>query len=114
MKRLSVIIVTIAAVISISTAQDKEVIESTFKVFGNCDQCKARIEKAIKIKEVKYAKWDKKTKMLRTAFENSITVDSLQKRLAYAGHDTEKYKANDSTYAALPECCLYRDNKKTH
>lgn len=95
-------------------AQDSKTIETTFKVFGNCDQCKTRIEKTVKIDEVKYAKWNKSTKMLKVVFENTITADSLQKRLAEVGHDTEKYKAKDETYSALPKCCLYRDNKNTH
>lgn len=95
-------------------AQDSKTIETTFKVFGNCDQCKTRIEKTIKIDEVKYAKWNKSTKMLKVVLENSISADSLQKRLAEVGHDTEKYKAKDETYSALPKCCLYRDNKNTH
>ena len=112
----NIIAISAVLIITISTllAQDSKIIEKTFKVFGNCDQCKTRIEKVIKIDEVKYAKWNKSTKMLKVAFENSITVDSLQKRLAEVGHDTEKYKAVDSTYSALPKCCLYRDNKITH
>ncbi|NWF89193.1 MAG: ATPase [Ignavibacteriaceae bacterium] len=114
MKNLIVIILLTVAAIYAPLAQDHEIIETTFKVFGNCDQCKARIEKTVKIHEVKYAKWNKSTKMLKVAFENSITADSLQRRLAEVGHDTEKYKAKDETYNALPKCCLYRDNSKTH
>jgi hypothetical protein len=106
------LIILIAAVTLI--AQDSKVIETEFKVFGNCGMCKTRIEKAVKIKEVKYAKWNKDTKMLKIAFESTIDVDSLQKRVAEVGHDTEKFKANDEVYAALPKCCLYRDNPKTH
>ena len=95
-------------------AQEAKIIETEFKVFGNCGMCKTRIEKAVKIKEVKYAKWNKDTKMLKVAFESTIDADSLHKRVAEVGHDTEKFKANDEVYAALPKCCLYRDNPKTH
>lgn len=107
---------TIATLILTSAllAQEAKIIETEFKVFGNCDMCKTRIEKAVKMKEVKYAKWNKDTKMLKVAFESTIDVDSLHKRVAEVGHDTEKFKAKDEVYAALPKCCLYRDNPKTH
>ena len=36
----------------------------TFKVLGNCDLCKARIEKAVKIEGVTNADWSTKTKLL--------------------------------------------------
>lgn len=114
MKKLSLLLTALFISVSSVMAQEKEIVESEFKVFGNCSMCKTRIEKAVKIKEVKYAKWNKDTKMLKVAFDSSIAVDSLQKRIAEAGHDTEKFKAKDDVYAALPKCCLYRDNPKTH
>jgi Cu(I)/Ag(I) efflux system membrane fusion protein len=76
--------------------------------------CKTRIEKAVKISEVKFAKWDKKSKMLNVAFESTITADSLQKRIAAVGHDTEQFKADKEVYKNLPGCCLYRDKPTTH
>lgn len=89
--------------------------ESQFKVFGNCTMCKTRIEKSMKIDAVKYAKWDKKTKQLKIAYlADKISLDSLQQRIAFVGHDTEKFKAADSTYSGLPGCCLYRDGDNTH
>jgi len=36
-------------------AQNNTVQKVKFKAFGNCDLCKTRIEKALKIKEVKSA-----------------------------------------------------------
>lgn len=110
---ISVIVYTLIIFTTIS-AQDSKIIDTTFKVYGNCEQCKTRIEKAVKIDEVKYAKWNKTTKMLKVIFKNSITSDSLQKRIAAVGHDTEKYKASSETYSKLPNCCLYRDKPKTH
>ena len=100
---------------SILFAQKNIVKEDEFKVFGNCGQCKTRIEKALKIKEVKKVKWNKKTKMLKVAYLfPAIKIDSLQQRIAAVGHDTEKFNAPDSVYKKLPACCLYRDNPKTH
>ncbi len=89
--------------------------EEKFKVFGNCNQCKERIESTLKIKEVKFAKWDKKSKMLRVAFvTEKITLDSLHHLIASVGHDTEKALAPDSVYVQLPGCCLFRDGDNTH
>ena len=105
----------VLAFVTFGSAQDSSVEETSLKVFGNCTMCKTRIEKALKIKGVRYARWNKSTKMLKVAFEpNVVTLDSLQKRMAAVGHDTEQYKAPDSVYEALPGCCLYRDNATTH
>jgi hypothetical protein len=96
-------------------AQETKVVETTIKVFGNCGMCKNRIENAVKIKEVKMAKWDKKSKMLTIAYvSSSITLDSLRKRIAAVGHDNGKYTAPDAVYEALPACCLYRDTQSSH
>jgi hypothetical protein len=100
---------------TLALAQQPSVVEAKFPVSGNCGACKTRIEKSLKIKEVKFARWDKTSKVLTVAYLSpSITIDSLQQRLAAVGHDTEKYKAPDAVYSALPECCLYRGNTTTH
>lgn len=89
--------------------------EAEFKVDGVCGMCKNRIEKSLKISEVKLAKWDKKSKMLKVAYlSDAISLDSLQQRIAAVGHDTEKYKAETSVYENLPGCCLYRNGESTH
>jgi len=95
-------------------AQDIPTKEAKLKVYGNCGMCKTRIEEAIDIPEVKYAKWDKTTKNLKVIFETTITADSLLQRIAAVGHDNEKFKAPDDVYKNLPKCCLYRNNSKTH
>jgi len=84
----------------------------TFKVWGNCDMCKARIEKAAKIDGVSKAEWNKDTKILTFSYNPSvISIDNIQKRIAAVGHDTEKYKADIKAYNSLPGCCKYeREN----
>jgi copper chaperone CopZ len=80
----------------------------SFKVAGNCDMCKTRIEKTAKTEGATKAEWDSKTKMIAVTYDPSKTsVDALSKKLAAVGHDTEKYKADDKVYAALPSCCHY-------
>jgi hypothetical protein len=104
-----------AVACSFTSAQESTIQEAQLKVSGNCGMCKTRIEKAVAIKEVKYAKWNKSTKMLRIAFRTpGMTLDSLEQRIAAAGHDTEKFKAPDGVYASLPSCCLYRNGEDTH
>jgi mercuric ion binding protein len=84
----------------------------TFKVWGNCDMCKTRIEKAVKADGATSADWNKNTKILTVTFDPSKTsVDSFSKKLAAAGHDTEKYKADDKAYEALDSCCKYERKK---
>jgi periplasmic mercuric ion binding protein len=92
-------------------SSDKQKTE-TFKVWGNCDMCKNRIEKAVKSEGASTADWNTKTKLLTVTFDPSKTsVDAFSKKLASAGHDTEKYKADDKAYKALDECCRYERKK---
>ena len=81
-----------------------------FKVSGNCDMCKDRIETAAKsVNGVSKAVWDVNTKKIQLDFNPKETnSDEIQKAIAKVGHDTEKFKASDVAYKQLPECCLYR------
>jgi periplasmic mercuric ion binding protein len=84
----------------------------TLKVWGNCDMCKDRIEKAVKAEGATSASWDVKTKMLSVSYYPSKTnPDALGRKLASVGHDTEKFKAPDDVYAKLPGCCHYERAK---
>jgi periplasmic mercuric ion binding protein len=81
----------------------------TIKVMGNCEMCKSRIEKAAKIDGVNKAEWNKDSKVLMLAYDPSvIKSDDILKRIAAAGHDTEKFKADSKAYNSLPSCCKYR------
>ena len=85
-----------------------------FKVFGNCEMCKDRIEEASKGKGVIKANWDIDTKLLTLLVNGSISnLDKIHQRIAEAGHDTEKERASDVTYNELPECCHYRKKEVT-
>ncbi|MFA5420239.1 MAG: cation transporter [Bacteroidales bacterium] len=81
----------------------------TFKVFGNCGMCKARIEKAAKsVEGVSASTWDKETKMIEVTFDDAKTnMDKITASIVNAGHDTENVKAKDEVYNNLPGCCLY-------
>jgi len=84
----------------------------TFKVWGVCEMCKTRIEKAVKAAGATNADWNTETKMLTVVFNPAKTnIDAFGKKLAAVGHDTEKYKASDKAYNALPACCKYEREK---
>jgi Cu(I)/Ag(I) efflux system membrane fusion protein len=84
---------------------------SMLTVQGLCDMCKERIETAAKsVVGVSSASWDGETKTLHLNFDGSKTSpDAISQVIAKVGHDTEKYKASDEVYNALPDCCKYRE-----
>jgi RND family efflux transporter, MFP subunit len=83
---------------------------ATFKVFGNCESCKKRIENAARsVKGVARASWNMSTKKIHVEYDATKTnLDAIHRAIAKVGHDTDKLRANDKTYNALPSCCLYR------
>lgn len=111
MKTVKIILVALLAVVlnTNSFAQTITTKTETIKVSGNCDMCKARIEKAAKLDGVSKAEWNKESKMLSATFDPSKTnITEIGKKVAAAGHDTEKVKADDKAYNKLPGCCKYR------
>ena len=84
-----------------------------FTVYGNCVMCKARIEDAAKGKGVIAASWNSESKVFTLQYNpQQTTTDKVEQRIADVGHDTEKKKAKDFIYKALPDCCLYREGDK--
>jgi len=84
----------------------------TIKVWGNCNMCKAHIEKAAKTEGVSNASWNKDSKLLTLVYDPSkIKSDDIQKKITAVGYDTEKFKGDDKAYAKLDACCQY-DRKK--
>ena len=80
-------------------------------VDGNCQMCQKRIEKAaIKVKGVKYASWDIESNKLTLIYnQNKCDLKTIKTAIAEVGHDTDLYKAKQTSYNNLPACCLYRD-----
>ncbi|MDR3141983.1 MAG: cation transporter [Tannerellaceae bacterium] len=112
MKRILFLTALIAGLSTGSVpAQDKtKDANATLTVQGLCGMCKSRIEKAAKaVKGVSTANWDKENKELRLNFDPAQTnPGAVSKAVAKAGHDTDKDKANQAVYDALPGCCKYR------
>ena len=81
----------------------------TFKVYGNCEMCKDKIEGALKKKEGVLKKdWNEKTKMLNVTFDESkITLAQIKQKIADVGYDTDAVRAKDEVYNKLHKCCQY-------
>lgn len=96
-------------------AQDKDIAAASFKVDGNCNMCKKRIEDAAYIKGVKRADWNKDSHQLTLIYKPSKTSpEAILKSVAHAGHGSEKIAASDADYNKLPECCHYKTNTCEH
>lgn len=111
--RYFAMLVVFALLVATSVAQTKSAETETFKVSGNCEMCKKRIEQsAYSIKGIATAKWDIKTNQLTVVFDSSVTNKvAIQEKIAEVGHDNELFKASEQVYKSLPECCQYHRAK---
>ena len=101
-----------AAFLGIGMMASGQVKTETIRVSGNCGTCEKHIEKAAKDAGAEKANWNKKTKILTVTYDASKTSnDAIQKKIASAGYDTEKYVGDETAYSNLDECCQY-DGKK--
>lgn len=90
-------------------AQNEE--HAMLGVKGSCEMCKERIEKAAKsVKGVTFASWDMEKQELHMNFDPIKTnLEAISKVIVAEGHDTDKDKAEQAVYDALPSCCKYRE-----
>ena len=86
----------------------------TVKVWGNCDMCKATIEKAANKKGIAKAVWNDETKQATITYNTkTTTLNEVLKRIALAGYDNAVFAAPDAAYNNLAGCCQYdRPDKK--
>ena len=87
-----------------------------FKVKGNCNMCKYRIEKTAQKAGANSAHWDLEHQILELEISTEYSsFDKILKQIAEAGHDNERYTASEETYNNLPACCLYeRESTSTN
>jgi periplasmic mercuric ion binding protein len=92
----------------LQTASGRNLTLAEFRVWGNCEMCQETIEESLKSKGVASASWSVDTKILKVSYDSTaINLDDIQKKVAAAGYDTEKYRADESAYKNLHECCQY-------
>lgn len=80
----------------------------TVKVWGNCEECKNKIEKAAETAGAATANWSDETYLLVVNYDAAKTsVLNIEKSIAAVGYDTQNVKADDAAYKKLPKCCQY-------
>ena len=113
MKQIKSIMLLLIATIALSAAKAQDVKTDTFKVWGNCGMCKKTIEKAATVNGVQKAEWNRETKVFTLLYNPAVTTnEKIQKAIAAAGYDTEKFTGDDKAYEKLPGCCHYDRKKK--
>jgi mercuric ion binding protein len=81
----------------------------TVKVWGSCEECKDKIEKAAKKAGAASADWNDETYLLVVNYSSDKTSSlAIQKSIAAVGYDTQDVKADDVAYKKLPKCCRYK------
>ena len=118
MKTIKALFAIAFAIASISVAKAQNhnykldgpfTVTKAFKVNGECEMCKHRIETALtKTAGIWAANWEIGSRTLVVKYDKLKTdPDKIQQVIASVGHDTEKFKASDNAYASLPVCCHY-------
>lgn len=110
MQLISKILMVITILLSTSKgfSQIKNSKTETVKIYGNCEMCKATIEKAGNVKKTANVIWDENTGLATLTYDiNKTNRDEILKRIALAGYDNEQFLAPDDVYAKLPGCCQY-------
>lgn len=108
MKKLSLLLMTIAFIASSCTMENKSS-EAKFTVKGNCSMCEKTIEAAaLSIDGVSSAEWNKDTKEIKVKYDNKKSdVKAIHIAIANSGYDTDMMKAKDEKYNSLSGCCQY-------
>lgn len=108
MKKVLFLLLVIFSIVGVSGVFAQDVKTASFRVSGNCNMCKKRIEKAALIDGVNKCDWNVQSKVMTVSYDASKTnAGTIQQKIAAAGHDTEMEKATDESYNNLPGCCQY-------
>ncbi len=110
-------LLSMVAIILLSTntisAQIKNSKTDTIKIYGNCEMCKAKIEKAGTQKNISKVVWSDETNMATITYDTKkTTTDAILKKIALVGYDSDKFLATDAAFKKLPGCCKYERPSK--
>jgi Cation transport ATPase len=116
MKRYIIFLSIIASSFSaLAQEVNKDIVTEKYKVEGNCNMCKKRIEEAAFTKGVKRAEWNKEDHMLTLTYKPSkTTADAVLANVAKVGHSSDKAEAKEADYKKLPQCCQYKTETCNH
>lgn len=114
MKKITSMLIIALFTFTACQSQIKNPKTETVKVWGNCDMCKATIEKAANKKGIAKAVWNDETKQATITYNTkTTTLNEVLKRIALAGYDNAVFAAPDAAYNNLAGCCQYdRPDKK--
>jgi copper chaperone CopZ len=115
MNRVFIVLICLFTFTSIAQAQNSKldgpfITKRVIKVYGDCEQCKSAIEKTAKrIPGVTFAHWDADSRQLLVEYNRTKTnPEKIQQVIAAGGHDTDKFRATDKTYAETRTgCCCH-------
>jgi len=111
MKKIKFFSILFFSILSFQFSSAQTAKSESIKVNGNCEMCKKHIEKSALEAGATAANWDKKTKFLQISYDPAVTNSAkIQTAIAAAGYDTQDFKASDSAYNKLDECCQYDRN----
>ena len=89
--------------------KQKKNTKAQFMVYGNCEMCEKRIEKAaLSVKGVKLADWDIPSNQISLIYNpNKVDLKTIHSSIAAEGYETSEAKAREEDYYELPKCCQY-------
>lgn len=103
---VQLLIMAFAASTVANSIEPSKKVTTTFKVYGQCGECKERIENGLQIKGISFAEWNVETKELTITYNPSkITLEEIHKTINKIGYDTDESKATDEQNNKLPKCC---------
>ena len=104
----SIIIALTLVVVSCKTETKSATKTESFKVWGNCEKCKKTIEGAVNMDGVVEKNWSPESTLMTVKFDTTkVSIDKIQKAIALAGYDNDKYYGDDYAYGKLEACCQY-------
>jgi Protein of unknown function (DUF3347) len=116
LKKMKSLLSMIAIILLSATtifAQFKNSKTETLKVYGNCEMCKEKIEKAGTQKNVSKTVWNDETAMATITYDaKKTTSNAILKKIALVGYDSDNFLAPDAVYKKLPGCCKYERTAK--
>ncbi|MEO8721884.1 MAG: copper chaperone [Ginsengibacter sp.] len=108
MKAIKFFSILFFSIISFQSSEAQTAKSESVKVNGNCIDCKKQIENSAIAAGATVANWNKNTRFLQISYDPATTSSAkIQSAIAAVGYDTQDYKASDSAYNKLDDCCQY-------
>lgn len=99
------LMIFIGLVAMAASVQAKSVVKE-FKVYGQCGDCKNRIEKTLDLPGISFATWDVESKVLTVRYnDKKYSEDEIHNLIGSLGYATDKVKADKTAESNLPGCC---------